>query len=112
MDRGAAARNDAAYLATWTLIGGSGKQACQRNIGNFKFGTEEISLENGRKDRARGTRESSLWELLKTRDFRLLWGAGTLSAIGDQFDLIAFPWLVLLLRSCFKRVRLMQAVVP
>ena len=31
------------------------------------------------------------------RRFRLLWGAGTLSAIGDQFDLIAFPWLVLLL---------------
>ena len=40
---------------------------------------------------------SSFWELLKTRNFRLLWGAGTLSAIGDQFDLIAFPWLVLLL---------------
>ena len=30
------------------------------------------------------------------RNFRLLWGAGGLSAIGDQFDLIAFPWLVLL----------------
>ena len=31
------------------------------------------------------------------RNFRLLWGAGALSAIGDQFDLIAFPWLVLLI---------------
>ena len=31
------------------------------------------------------------------RNFRLLWGAGGLSAIGDQFDLIAFPWLVLLI---------------
>ena len=30
------------------------------------------------------------------RNFRLLWGAGALSAIGDQFDLIAFTWLVLL----------------
>ena len=26
----------------------------------------------------------------------MLWGAGGLSAIGDQFDLIAFPWLVLM----------------
>lgn len=31
------------------------------------------------------------------RNFRLLWGAGSLSAIGDQFDLLAFPWLVLLI---------------
>ena len=30
-------------------------------------------------------------------NFRLLWGAGGLSAIGDQFDLIAFPWLVLMI---------------
>lgn len=35
--------------------------------------------------------------LLKSRNFRLLWAAGTLSAIGDQFDLITFPWLVLLI---------------
>lgn len=33
--------------------------------------------------------------LLRIRDFRLLWAAGALAAIGDQFDLIAFPWLVL-----------------
>ena len=38
----------------------------------------------------------SFWELVKTRKFGLLWGAGGLSAIGDHFDLIAFPWLVLL----------------
>ena len=62
-----------------------------------KFGTEEIRLENGEQNTSRGAGDSSLWELLKARDFRLLWGAGTLSAIGDQFDLIAFPWLVLLL---------------
>ena len=38
----------------------------------------------------------SFWHLLHLRNFRLLWGAGALSAIGDQFDLIAFPWLVLM----------------
>ncbi len=38
-----------------------------------------------------------LRQLLRSRNFRLLWGAGGLSAVGDQFDLIAFPWLVLLL---------------
>ncbi|MCY4409911.1 MAG: hypothetical protein OXC27_05580 [Caldilineaceae bacterium] len=54
-------------------------------------------MDTGRKDTDGAARGYSLWELLKTRDFRLLWGAGTLSAIGDQFDLIAFPWLVLLL---------------
>ena len=41
-------------------------------------------------------RKESFWQLLRMRNFRLLWGAGALSAIGDQFDLIAFPWLVLL----------------
>ena len=35
--------------------------------------------------------------LLRSRNFRLLWSAGTLSAVGDQFDLITFPWLVLLI---------------
>ena len=38
-----------------------------------------------------------LRQLLRSRNFRLLWGAGGLSAVGDMFDLIAFPWLVLLL---------------
>ena len=42
-------------------------------------------------------RKDSFWQLLRMRNFRLLWGAGGLSAIGDQFDLIAFPWLVLLI---------------
>ena len=54
-------------------------------------------MDNNGQDTAGGARNRSFWELLKTRNFRLLWGAGTLSAIGDQFDLIAFPWLVLLL---------------
>ncbi|MDE0078772.1 MAG: MFS transporter [Caldilineaceae bacterium] len=54
-------------------------------------------MDNKGQDSAGGVGNGSFWELLKTRNFRLLWGAGTLSAIGDQFDLIAFPWLVLLL---------------
>ena len=54
-------------------------------------------MDNDGQDTAGGASDNSFWELLKTRNFRLLWGAGTLSAIGDQFDLIAFPWLVLLL---------------
>ena len=43
-----------------------------------------------------GRGNGSFLQLLRLRNFRLLWGAGALSAIGDQFDLIAFPWLVLL----------------
>ncbi|MXX24234.1 MAG: MFS transporter [Caldilineaceae bacterium SB0668_bin_21] len=54
-------------------------------------------MDKERQDTAGGASASSFWQLLKTRNFRLLWGVGTLSAIGDQFDLIAFPWLVLLL---------------
>ena len=41
--------------------------------------------------------KSTFGQLIRMRNFRLLWGAGALSAIGDQFDLIAFPWLVLML---------------
>ena len=40
------------------------------------------------------TRPTRLDKIL--RNFRPLWGAGALSAIGNQFDLIAFPWLVLM----------------
>ena len=54
-------------------------------------------MEDGKRDEVKRAGDSSMWALLRTRNFRLLWGAGTLSAIGDQFDLIAFPWLVLLL---------------
>src|SRR5215207_4187547 len=31
------------------------------------------------------------------RDFRLLWAGETISALGDQFALIALPWLALVL---------------
>ncbi|MEM7117069.1 MAG: MFS transporter [Chloroflexota bacterium] len=45
------------------------------------------------------TPPASFRMLLQGRNFRLLWTAGLLSAIGDQFDLIAFPWLVLLVTN-------------
>jgi MFS family permease len=33
--------------------------------------------------------------VLKTRDYRLLWAGQSISVLGDQFHLIALPWLVL-----------------
>ncbi len=42
-------------------------------------------------------RENIFLELFHTPNFRRFWGAGGLSSVGDQFDLIAFPWLALLL---------------
>jgi MFS family permease len=36
---------------------------------------------------------------LKTRDYRLLWIGQTVSLLGDQFHLIALPWLVLQLTA-------------
>ncbi len=54
-------------------------------------------MDTGQRGTNGGARDNTLWKLLRTRNVRLLWGAGTLSAIGDQFDLIAFPWLFLLL---------------
>ena len=54
-----------------------------------------VSLERSRQLPTGGN--GSCLQLLRSRNFRLLWAAGTLSAIGDQFDLITFPWLVLLI---------------
>ena len=39
--------------------------------------------------------KSSMWEVLRLRDFRLLWIGETISVLGDQFYIIALPWLVL-----------------
>ncbi len=36
-------------------------------------------------------------QVLKLRDFRLLWIGEAISALGDQFALIALPWLALVL---------------
>lgn len=37
------------------------------------------------------------WQLLSLRDFRLLWLGQSVSILGDQFYLVALPWLVLYL---------------
>jgi hypothetical protein len=41
------------------------------------------------------TSQPSARTLLRNRDFRLLWIGETISLLGDQFYLIALPWLVL-----------------
>jgi len=40
-------------------------------------------------------RRFSLWQPLAVRDFRLLWLGQSVSLFGDQFYLIALPWLTL-----------------
>ena len=56
------------------------------------------------------TENTSFWKLVRTRNFGLLWGSGGLSAIGDQFDLLAFPWLVLMLTGDPLAVGIVMAV--
>ncbi|HTG17440.1 MAG TPA: MFS transporter [Blastocatellia bacterium] len=43
----------------------------------------------------RRVRKFSLWQPLAARDFRLLWLGQSVSLFGDQFYLIALPWLTL-----------------
>jgi MFS family permease len=43
----------------------------------------------------RRVREFSLWQPLSVRDFRLLWLGQGVSLFGDQFYLVALPWLTL-----------------
>jgi hypothetical protein len=40
-------------------------------------------------------RQFSLWQPLTVRDFRLLWLGQGISLFGDQFYLVALPWLTL-----------------
>jgi len=39
--------------------------------------------------------KSSLVDIMRNRNFRLLWGGEGISLLGDQFSLIALPWLAL-----------------
>ena len=36
-----------------------------------------------------------MWQALRIRDFRLLWGSEAISLIGDQFHIVALSWLVI-----------------
>lgn len=40
-------------------------------------------------------RRLTAWQMLAMRDFRLLWLGQSVSILGDQFYLVALPWLVL-----------------
>ncbi len=40
-------------------------------------------------------RRFTAWQMLTLRDFRLLWLGQSVSILGDQFYLVALPWLVL-----------------
>jgi MFS family permease len=42
-------------------------------------------------------RDLTAWQMLARRDFRLLWLGQSVSILGDQFYLVALPWLVLYL---------------
>jgi MFS family permease len=42
-------------------------------------------------------RRLTAWQMLARRDFRLLWLGQSVSILGDQFYLVALPWLVLYL---------------
>src|SRR5258705_3842379 len=43
----------------------------------------------------RGGRRFGTWQPLLQRDFRLLWVGQSISCLGDQFYLVALPWLIL-----------------
>src|SRR5512142_342089 len=56
------------------------------------------TAEAGRPSRfalVRRLREARLWQPLAVRDFRLIWIGEAISVLGDQFYLVALPWLVL-----------------
>lgn len=46
---------------------------------------------------SRRVRRLAAWQTLAARDFRLLWLGQSVSILGDQFYLVALPWLVLYL---------------
>ena len=52
--------------------------------------TDVLSLEQKSE-----TTNASLISVLRIRNFRMLWIGESISLLGDQFYLIALPWLVL-----------------
>jgi MFS family permease len=55
----------------------------------------EIAQTTGQLDTKTGVSRGTLGAVLRRRNFRLLWMGQGISALGDQFYLIALPWLVL-----------------
>src|SRR6476619_4543387 len=51
---------------------------------------------------------------LKERNFRMLWAGSAISALGDQFYLVALPWVVLQLTGSAEAVGtiLMAVAIP
>ncbi len=54
------------------------------------------------------------WRPLAQRDFRLLWFGQTISSLGDQFYLVALPWLILQLTGSGLKLGavLLAATIP
>lgn len=66
----------------------------QQNQAINRQETDDVTQENGLHV-ATGAGSISPLSLLRQRDFRLLWIGEAISLIGDQFYLIALPWLTL-----------------
>lgn len=56
---------------------------------------ESLEFQNESQANEHESRNASFISLFRLRDFRLLWIGEAISVIGDQFYLIALPWLVL-----------------
>src|ERR1043165_3876742 len=59
-------------------------------------------------------RKLTAWQPLAQRDFRLLWVGQTISLLGDQFYLVALPWLILQLTGSGLKLGavLLAATIP
>ena len=56
---------------------------------------ESVEMEQDQETPADRQKNASVRSLVALRDFRLLWIGEAISVIGDQFYMIALPWLVL-----------------
>ncbi len=62
----------------------------------------------------RSTPRVRIWEPLRLRDFRLVWAGSAVSLFGDQFFVVAMPWIVLALTRSSVQVGtvMMLAALP